>query len=82
MLNLVIDATLVGEDLWLLLHLPEDSASVVLVVGADGRLRHRLVVPGVRGANAIAVNREQRELYLTVADEGLLLRTALPPGLP
>jgi hypothetical protein len=82
MLTIVSDAKVVGDDLWLLLGVPEESAAVVLVATANGRLRQRIEIPGVRGANALAVDSANRQLYLTVLEEGLLIRTALPPGLP
>ena len=82
MLTYISDAKVVGDDLWLLLGVPEDSAAVVLVVTGNSLLRHRIVLPGVRGASGLAVDATNRQLYLMATGEGLLLRAALPAGLP
>ena len=81
LLTYVPDAKVVGDDLWLLLGMPEASGAVVLVVAGNGVLRHRIVLPEVRGASGLAVDAINRQLYLMVTSEGLLLRAALPPGL-
>ena len=81
MLTYVPDAKVVGDDLWMLLGMPEENGSVVLVVAGNGLLRHRIVLPGVRGARGLAVDATNRHLYLMIMGEGLLLRAALPPGL-
>ncbi len=77
-LSYVADVYAVGDALWLLLYLPEDEASVVLVIALDGTPRQRVVVPTARGARQLAFDPRSRTLYLAVPSEASLIAVPLP----
>lgn len=77
-LSHVGDAAVVGGELWVLLNLPDDESSVVLVVSADGSVARRMVLVDVQGARSLAVDPARRTLYLAVPSRASIVRTALP----
>jgi hypothetical protein len=77
-LTYVADAARVHDEIWLLLNVPDEDPSVVLVVGDDGALRRRLIFPNVYGADEIAVDPGRGRVYLAVPSEASLLAARLP----
>ncbi len=71
----------VGDRLWLLLRQPEDSASMLLVIGPGARVESRIRIPAVTGALAFAVSPADRRLYLLVVGEGAVYGVTLPAAL-
>jgi hypothetical protein len=77
-LTYVADAARVDDEIWLLLNVPDEEPSVVLVVGDDGTLRRRITFPNVYGADEIAVDTGKGWVYLAVPSEASLLAAPLP----
>lgn len=77
-LSHVSDAAVVGGELWVLLNLPEEEPSVVLVVDPEGRVTRRMVLADVQGARALAVDGARRTLYLAVPARATIVSTTLP----
>lgn len=80
-LSYFTDAVDVGGHLWLLLNVPDDIPSVVLVVDAAGSVAHRLVFSSVRGASVLAVDPERRRVYLAMRSDATLIAAAFPEGM-
>jgi hypothetical protein len=77
-LRYVSDATPLNGWLFVLLNTPAEAPSVVLVLGAEGEMLARIVLPSVSGAGDLAVDPERGILYLTVPSEANLLAAELP----
>jgi hypothetical protein len=77
-LTYVADAARVDDEIWLLLNVPDEDPSVVLVIGDDGTLRRRLTFPDVYGADELAVDSDSGTIYLAVPSEASLLVVPLP----
>lgn len=71
----------VGDRLWLLLRQADDAAAMLLVIGPNAQVEHRIRVPAVLGALAFAVSPADRRLYLLVLDEGAVYGATLPATL-
>ena len=80
-LSYFTDAVDVGGHLWLLLNVPDDIPSVVLVIDAAGSVAHRLVFSSVRGASVLAVDPERRRVYLAMRSDATLIAAAFPEGM-
>jgi hypothetical protein len=76
-LTYVADAARVDDEIWLLLNVPDEDPAVVLVVGDDARLRRRISLPEVFGADALAVDPGRGRIYLAVPSEASLLTARL-----
>lgn len=71
----------IGSGLWLLVREPEDSASLILVLGPDARLEQRIRTPTVAGARGFAVNLPDHRLYLLSYGDGAVYAATLPATL-
>ncbi|NIR45800.1 MAG: hypothetical protein GWN99_15310 [Gemmatimonadetes bacterium] len=72
------DAVAVNGRLFVLLNTPTEDPATVLVLGAEGEMVARIVLPSVRNADELAVDTERGKLYLTVPSDASLLAAALP----
>ena len=72
------DAVVVGEDLWLLLNLPDGEPREVIVVGRDGSLRQHLLFAGVKDAWSMAVDVERRRVYFASPASASVVSVTLP----
>ncbi len=72
------DAAAVDGRLFVLLNTPAEEAGVVLVVGPQGEMAARIVLPSVREAEDLAVSPRRDRLYVTVPSEASLLAADLP----
>ncbi|HEX7119816.1 MAG TPA: hypothetical protein VF212_13580 [Longimicrobiales bacterium] len=73
-LRYVRDVFVAGDEVWLLLDTTTLNDGVVLVLDAtDGAPRRRLVLPGLPGGNAFALDAERGRLYLAVGDEAMVV---------
>ena len=79
-LRFFTEAIPVGGDLWLLVRRQEKSA-LILVLGPDGSIRHRVSIPDAIGINDFALDAPRRRLYLLAWADATLLRVNLPEGL-
>lgn len=79
-LSYVSDAVPVGDDLWVLLNLPDEEPSVILVVGATGDVVKRMVLADIHGARSLAVDQARGKLYLAVPSRASVLATPLLDG--
>jgi hypothetical protein len=71
----------VGTDLWILLRSPAGAPTLLLVLGSDGRVRHRLRLPTAVGVGGFGLSPDRRVLYLLAYDDAAVLRARLPAGL-
>ncbi|GMV07473.1 MAG: hypothetical protein AMXMBFR53_37480 [Gemmatimonadota bacterium] len=81
-LSYVAAATLVGEDLWLLLGHSRSGPTSVRVLRGDGSWGPRLEFPGVTGASRLAVDLPRGVVYFVRGDAAELVRVPLPDPLP
>ncbi len=79
-LNYVSDGAAAGDSAWLLLNTPEDDPSVLVVMGAGGEIRARVILTDVRGARQFALDPARRRLYLAVPSAATLVVVPLPQG--
>ena len=77
----VVDAEPVGSGLWLLLRMPDEVETVILVLDAAGQLSACLRIPPAKGVRAMAIDQERRVIYLVAYEDAVLLRAALPKEL-
>ncbi len=77
-LQYVSDGAAVGDSAWLLLNMPEDDPSVLVVLGGDGAVRARVVLAGVRGARSFVIDQTRRRVYLAVPSAAALVAVQLP----
>ncbi len=77
-LSYVTAARQQGQNLWLLLRMPEDEGARLIVLGPDGSIRSRIQVPGAIGVRSFDVDPQSRSLYLMAYYDGTLLRARLP----
>jgi hypothetical protein len=72
------DADPMGDDLLLLLNTPDEEPSALVVLGPDGTVTRRLVLPAVHGARDLAVDPARRRLYLSVPSSASVVSVPLP----
>ncbi|HEX6939490.1 MAG TPA: hypothetical protein VF158_08760 [Longimicrobiales bacterium] len=73
-LRYVRDAFVAGDEAWLLLDTATLDDGVVLVLDAtNGAPRRRLVLSGLPGGNAFALDAERGRLYVAVGDEAMVV---------
>ncbi len=78
-LQYVIDAAVVGEDLWLLLNTADEDDGLLLVLRAnDGSVRRRVTFPGLPNTGYFAVDPLRRRLYMAPRGEASVLVFELP----
>jgi hypothetical protein len=80
-LSYFTDAVVVDDRFWVLLNVPDEIPSSVLVVSSEGLVEHRIVFANVRGANVLAVDPVRRRIYLTVRSEATLMVAPFPGGI-
>jgi len=76
-LNYVAAAKTYGENLWLLLRMPEDEGAVFVVLDADGDVAAHVRIPVAIGIRSFVLDPEERELYLLDLYGGAVLRVSL-----
>ncbi len=81
-LSYLVGGRVVGDDLWALVRQPETAPTLLLIIAQDGRLRHRAVVPTVRGARGFVVDERRAILYLLAYQDAVVLRLRIPASLP
>ena len=64
----------------MLLNLPDEEPSVILVVGATGDVVKRMVLADIHGARSLAVDQARGKLYLAVPSRASVLATPLLDG--
>jgi hypothetical protein len=78
-LQYVIDAAVVGDDLWLLLNTADEDNGLLLVLSADdAAVRRRLTFPGLPNTGYFAVDQSRRRLYMAPRGEASVLIFELP----
>lgn len=80
-MSYVADAIGVDDALWLLLHLPEEHPSTVIVLGAAGAITDRIVFNNIHDATAFAVDWERRRIFFTVVSQAAVRVAVLPNDL-
>lgn len=73
-LRFILDAEVVGEELWLLLGQSALGPASILVLGPDGSEVRRISVPTVEGADRLGVDVERRRLYFVRSEAAELVR--------
>jgi hypothetical protein len=76
----VTDAVAQGDTLWVLLNMPEDEASVVLTIRADGTVAERLVFKKVRGAQGFVLDRPRNRVLFLIPSEASVIAAPWPDG--
>lgn len=74
------DADPLGDGLLLLLNTPDGEPSVLVMLGPDGGVARRLVLPDVHGARDLAVDPARRRIYLSVPSSASVVSVPLPLG--
>lgn len=77
-LSYLVGGRVVGRDLWALVRQPESAPTLLLIIDHDGHVRHRVVVPTVRGARGFVVDARRAILYLLAYQDAVVLRVRLP----
>ncbi|MFN0182044.1 MAG: 6-bladed beta-propeller [Gemmatimonadales bacterium] len=68
----------IGGDLWVLVRAPAEAATLLLVLGPDGRVRRRIRVSSAFGVRGFDLSPDHRTLYLLAYEDGAILRARLP----
>lgn len=77
-LNYFRDGQVVDGDLWVLLNTEGEEDGLVLVLdGEDGSVKRRLVLDGLSGVNAFAIDPSRRRMYVSVLDAAAVVAFSL-----
>ena len=76
-LSYITDATVVGEDLWVLLGSSLMGSAAIRIIHPDGRVGDRIEFLNVVGASQLAIDAERGFGYFVKGDEAELVRVAL-----
>jgi hypothetical protein len=76
----VLDAAVVGQELWMLLNMPAPEPAVILALTTDGRFEQTVVFSEVRDALSFAVDRARGRVYFTIPTSASVVATPLPAG--
>lgn len=76
-LSYITDATVVGEDLWVLLGSSLMGSAAIRIIHPDGRVGDRIEFLNVVGASQLAIDAERGFAYFVKGDEAELVRVAL-----
>jgi len=77
----VADAVAIGGALWLLLDLPRELATNVLVLSDDGQLRDRIRFDTVSDATSFAVDLTRQRILFVIGSEATVRIAPLPSGI-
>lgn len=77
-LEYAADAFAVGDDLWILLEMPDDQPATVIVLGATGQITSRILYNDLRGVGHFALDRERRLLYFANTSDASVSVAPLP----
>ncbi len=72
------DAVGVGDELWLLIAMPESEPATIVVLDSSGVTARHYRVPALPGARALAVDEARRAIYLTSPASAVIVRAELP----
>ncbi|HEX7051810.1 MAG TPA: hypothetical protein VF188_16510 [Longimicrobiales bacterium] len=77
-LRYVADGTEVHGDLWLALDVGDSPDGVILVFDrTDGDIERRIVLPGLPGIDALAIDTTRHRLYLAINEAAMVVATTL-----
>jgi hypothetical protein len=76
-LRYISDATVVGEDLWVLLGSSLVGTAAIRIIHPDGRVGDRIEFSGVSGAGQLAIDVERGFGYFVLEDRAELVRVRL-----
>lgn len=76
-LRYFVDLELVGENLWVLLEGVPDELGVILVFDAEGRVARRIEIEGAGGANALAVDQTETEVFMFTRHDAQIVRASV-----
>lgn len=76
-LRYIADATVVGEDLWVLLGSSLAGSAAIRIIHPDGQVGDRFDIPGVPGAGKLAIDAERGLVYFVLEDVAELVRVTL-----
>lgn len=71
----------VGDDLWVLLRMPEEEGAALLVIGPDAAVRSRITFPAATGIRGFALDPRSGRLHLLAWGEGAIYAATMPDGL-
>jgi hypothetical protein len=79
-LSYFVQATVIRDDLWVLVRTPEADPALILVVDRNGTVEKQIRFASARGIRGFAIDEARRLVYLLAYQDAALLKVRLPSG--
>jgi hypothetical protein len=77
----VLDATVVGQTLWILLNTTEDQPAVLMAFTADGQVKRRVLFSSVLGAQQFAFDRARGRIFFAILSTASIVASSWPDSI-